>query len=66
VAFQYRPIMEPGRAAAIDAEHRVLVAALAAGDAAAAEAAMRTHIGNAKRALQAAIAGRRVVRDPVL
>ncbi len=66
VAFQYRPILEPGRAAAIDAEHRVLVAALAAGDAAAAEAAMRTHIENAGRALQAAIVGRRMVRDAVL
>jgi DNA-binding GntR family transcriptional regulator len=64
VAFQYRPILEPGRAAAIDAEHRVLVAALAAGDEASAEAAMRTHIENAGRALQAAIAGRRMVRDP--
>lgn len=64
VAFQYRPIYEPGRAAAVDAEHRVLVAAIAAGDGDAAEAAMRDHLDQVKRALGAAIEGRRLERRP--
>jgi GntR family transcriptional regulator, transcriptional repressor for pyruvate dehydrogenase complex len=62
VAFQFRPIFEPGRAAAVDDEHRTLVAALAAGDGDAAEAAMHRHLANVKTALEAAIAGRRVER----
>jgi DNA-binding GntR family transcriptional regulator len=62
VVFQFRPILEPGRAAAVDAEHRALVAALAAGDANAAERAMHEHLRNVKDALEAAIAARRVER----
>jgi DNA-binding GntR family transcriptional regulator len=66
VAFQFRPILEPGRAAQIDAEHRVLVAALAAGDEAGAEAAMRVHIDNAARALQATIANRQLMQRAMM
>ncbi|HEX3882610.1 MAG TPA: GntR family transcriptional regulator [Stellaceae bacterium] len=62
VVFQFRPIFEPGRAAAVDAEHRVLVAALAAGDGDAAESAMHQHLRNVKDALEAAIAARRIER----
>jgi DNA-binding GntR family transcriptional regulator len=62
VVFQFRPLFEPGRASEVDAEHRALVAAIASGDAAAAEAAMRRHVDNVGRALRAAIAGRRVVQ----
>jgi DNA-binding GntR family transcriptional regulator len=66
IAFQFRPILEPGRAAEIDAEHRVLVAALAAADEVAAEAAMRSHIDNAARALRAAIVGREMVQRSMM
>lgn len=62
VVFQFRPLFEPGRAAEVDAEHRALVAAIASGDAAASEAAMRTHVDNVGQALRAAIAARRVVQ----
>ena len=62
IAFQFRPILEPGRAAQIDAEHRVLVAALAARDEVGAEAAMRQHIDNAARALQATITARQIMQ----
>jgi DNA-binding GntR family transcriptional regulator len=61
VVFQFRPLFEPGRAAAVDAEHRALVAAIASGDADRAEAAMRRHVDNVGHALRAAIAARRVV-----
>ncbi len=63
VAFQFRPALEPGRLRDINAEHRTLVAAIAAGDGPAAEAAMRVHIDNVGRALAAAIAARRVPRS---
>ena len=59
VVFQFRPIFEPGRAAAVNIEHRALVAALAAGDGDAAEGAMYRHLQNVKDALEAAIAARR-------
>ena len=62
VVFQFRPIFEPGRAAAVDAEHRALVAALTAGDGDTAESAMHLHLRNVKDALEAAIAARRVER----
>jgi len=62
VVFQFRPLFEPGRAAAVDDEHRALVAAIASGDEDAAEAAMRRHVDNVGGALRAAIAGRRVVQ----
>lgn len=61
VVFQFRPLAEPGRVAAVDAEHRALVAALASGDPDAAERAMRHHVDNVGQALRAAIAGRRLV-----
>lgn len=66
VAFQFRPLFEPGRAAEVDAEHRALVAAIASGDGDAAEHAMRHHIDNVKRALAAAIVARRLERGPLL
>ncbi len=66
VAFQFRPILEPGRVAGIDAEHRVLVAALAAGDEAGAESAMRVHIDNAARALQATITSRQIIQRSMI
>jgi len=62
VVFQFRPLFEPGRATAVDQEHRALVAAIASGDEDAAEAAMRSHVDNVGRALRAAIAARRVVQ----
>jgi DNA-binding GntR family transcriptional regulator len=66
VAFQFRPILEPGRAMEIDEEHRQLVAALSSGDEVAAEAAMRVHIDNAGHALRAAIAGRQMVQRSLM
>lgn len=60
VVFQYRAIFAPGRAAAVDAEHRAVVSAIAARDPDAAEAAMRSHVENVGWALKAAIAGRRM------
>jgi DNA-binding GntR family transcriptional regulator len=65
VVFQFRPLFEPGRAAEVDAEHRKLVAAIASGDADAAEAEMRRHVDNVGHALRAAIAARRVVQRPM-
>lgn len=62
VVFQFRPIFERGRAAAVNLEHRALVAALAAGDGDAAEGAMYQHLRNVKDALEAAIAARSVER----
>ena len=59
VAFQFRPILEPGRAAAMVSEHRDLMDALAAHDPDAAEHAMRRHLEAAVSALQAAIARER-------
>jgi DNA-binding FadR family transcriptional regulator len=44
VRFQFRTVLAPGRAAASLAEHGRIVAAIAAGDRAAAEAAMREHL----------------------
>jgi len=59
VAFQYRPILEPGRAMAINKEHKTLIEALSRKDPDAAEAAMRRHLDNAVAALRQAIAARR-------
>jgi DNA-binding GntR family transcriptional regulator len=61
VVFQFRPLAEPGRVAAVDAEHRALVAAIASGNPDAAEAAMRDHVDNVGQALRAAIAARRII-----
>lgn len=58
VAFQYRPILEPGRAAAINKEHKLIIDALSRRDCDAAEAAMRQHLDNAVAALRQAIAAR--------
>lgn len=44
VRFQYRTVMIPGRSTESLAEHRAIVAALAAHDPATAEAAMRRHV----------------------
>lgn len=66
VAFQFRPIMEPGRAAEIDGDHRALVEAIASGDGDRAEAAMRVHLDRAVVALKAAIKSRRLVQVPYL
>lgn len=64
VAFQFRPIFEPGRANEIDQEHRSVVDAIAAGDGEAAEAAMRLHLENSVTTLKAAIGGRRLITRP--
>jgi DNA-binding GntR family transcriptional regulator len=66
IAFQFRPILEPGRAAEIDAEHRTVVAALAERDEVAAEAAMRVHIDNVGRALRTAIASRQIAQRSMI
>jgi DNA-binding GntR family transcriptional regulator len=53
VRFQYRTILVPGRSDRSLAEHTAIVDAVAAGDADAAEAAMRTHLGRVAEALRA-------------
>jgi DNA-binding GntR family transcriptional regulator len=53
VRFQYRTILVPGRSDRSLAEHTAIVDAVAAGDADAAEAAMRTHLGHVAQALRA-------------
>jgi DNA-binding GntR family transcriptional regulator len=52
VRFQYRTILVPGRAERSFAEHTAIVEAVAAGDADAAEAAMRRHLTHATAALR--------------
>jgi DNA-binding GntR family transcriptional regulator len=51
VRFQYRTILLPGRSERSFAEHTAIVEAIAAGDAPAAEAAMRTHLSHGADAL---------------
>lgn len=51
VRFQYRTILVPGRPGASLAEHHAIVAAIAAGDAPSAEAAMREHLARVAEAL---------------
>jgi DNA-binding GntR family transcriptional regulator len=53
VRFQYRTILVPGRSARSFAEHSAIVDAVAAGDADAAEAAMRRHLSHVADALSA-------------
>lgn len=53
VRFQYRTVLLPGRARQSLAEHTAIVDAVAAGDPAAAEAAMRTHLFAVADALRA-------------
>jgi DNA-binding GntR family transcriptional regulator len=52
VRFQYRTILLPGRSDRSLAEHRAVVDAIAAGDGAAAEQAMRTHLSQVADALR--------------
>jgi DNA-binding GntR family transcriptional regulator len=54
VRFQYRTILVPGRSERSFVEHSAIVAAVAAGDADAAESAMRAHLGQVADALRAA------------
>jgi DNA-binding GntR family transcriptional regulator len=53
VRFQYRTILVPGRSAHSFEEHSAIVDAVAAGDADAAEAAMRRHLAHVADALSA-------------
>jgi DNA-binding GntR family transcriptional regulator len=57
VRYQYRTILIPGRPAASVAEHAAIVDAVSAGDAAAAEAAMREHLFNVADAVQPGLPG---------
>jgi DNA-binding GntR family transcriptional regulator len=52
VRYQYRTILIPGRPAASVAEHAAIVEAVSAGQAAEAEAAMRSHLFNVADAVQ--------------
>jgi DNA-binding GntR family transcriptional regulator len=56
VRFQYRTILSPGRSEKSFAEHLAIADAIDAGDARAAERAMRKHIANVTAALQSAVA----------
>jgi DNA-binding GntR family transcriptional regulator len=53
VRFQYRTILVPGRATHSLQEHHAIIAAVAAHDSDAAEAAMRQHLSHAAAALRA-------------
>jgi DNA-binding FadR family transcriptional regulator len=53
VRFQYRTILVPGRSARSFEEHSAIVDAVVAGDADAAEAAMRRHLAHVADALSA-------------
>ena len=57
VRFQYRTILLPGRSEHSFGEHASIVDAIAAGDAPAAEAAMRTHLSHVAEALRGEAAG---------
>jgi DNA-binding FadR family transcriptional regulator len=52
VRFQYRTILLPGRSEHSFGEHAAIVQAIAAGDALAAEEAMRTHLSHVAEALR--------------
>lgn len=52
VRFQYRTILQPGRAEQSHTEHRAIVEAVAAADPDAAEQAMRAHLGHVVEALR--------------
>lgn len=56
VRFQYRTILVPGRSELSFGEHTAIVDAVAAGDAEAAETAMRGHLGHVAEALRSAAA----------
>jgi DNA-binding GntR family transcriptional regulator len=57
VRFQYRTILLPGRSERSLAEHHAIIDAIAAGDGAAAEAAMRTHLSHVADALRRSQSG---------
>ncbi len=57
VRYQYRTILIPGRPAASVAEHAAIVEAVRAGDASAAEAAMRRHLFNVADAVERGLPG---------
>lgn len=57
VRYQYRTILVPGRPAASMAEHAAIVDAVSAGDANAAEAAMRRHLFNVAAAVELGLPG---------
>lgn len=57
VRFQYRTVLVPGRPRHSYAEHTAIVDAIEAGDADAAEAAMRLHLSHVSSTLRAAAAG---------
>jgi DNA-binding GntR family transcriptional regulator len=57
VRYQYRTILIPGRPAASLAEHAAIVEAVSAGDAPAAEAAMRGHLFNVAQAVKRGLPG---------
>jgi len=59
VRLQYRVILLPGRPQSSLAEHRAIVDAICAGDAAAAETAMRKHLASFMSLLKQAIAATR-------
>jgi DNA-binding GntR family transcriptional regulator len=61
VRFQFRTVLAPGRPPKSLAEHARIVAAIAAGDRAAAEAGMRTHLGNVASALADVASLQRIV-----
>jgi DNA-binding GntR family transcriptional regulator len=52
VRFQYRTILLPGRSEHSFGEHSAIVTAIAAGDPAQAETAMRTHLSHVAEALR--------------
>jgi DNA-binding GntR family transcriptional regulator len=57
VRYQYRTILIPGRPAASVAEHAAIVDAVCAGDAGAAESAMRDHLVNVADAVERGLPG---------
>ncbi|HEY4440723.1 MAG TPA: GntR family transcriptional regulator [Candidatus Elarobacter sp.] len=62
VSFQYRSILQPGRADRSIREHEAVITAIAARDPDAAESAMRAHLDQAVVALKASIADGRTAR----
>ena len=56
VRFQYRTVLLPGRPERSQREHEAIVEAIAAGDADAAERAMRRHLSQVAEALRARVA----------
>jgi DNA-binding GntR family transcriptional regulator len=59
VRFQFRTVLAPGRSTKSLAEHTAIVEAIAAGDRAAAETAMRGHLSHVAQALLAMASGER-------